>query len=107
MAETTAAQPQTVHLDVTGMTCTMCAGHIARKLNKMGGVRASVDFSTSSAVVSTRGVTADALCEAISEAGYSAQVRSIAAGADDAAVDAGRHGFGAGAWKAIRQLLPK
>ena len=38
-----------VDLDVTGMTCASCANRIERKLNKMDGVTASVNYATEKA----------------------------------------------------------
>ena len=41
------------HLDlgVTGMTCTSCSSRVERKLNKVDGVEATVNFATESASV--------------------------------------------------------
>jgi Cu+-exporting ATPase len=54
-----AAQPQAaagaaderVRLDIGGMTCAACAARIERKLNKLDGVEASVNFATDQATV--------------------------------------------------------
>ena len=40
-----------VDLDVTGMTCAACASRIERKLNKLDGVHASVNYATEKARV--------------------------------------------------------
>lgn len=73
-------QVQRIQLDVVGITCRMCPAHIARKLNKIDGVRASVDFPTKIATIDVdRGVStvsADALCEIVQQAGYHATPRS-------------------------------
>ncbi|GAB36894.1 heavy metal translocating P-type ATPase [Gordonia otitidis] len=60
-----------VDLDITGMTCASCANRIERKLNKIDGVQASVNFATERATV---GGTADVdtLVAAVRDAGYSA-----------------------------------
>ncbi|HET9655722.1 MAG TPA: cation transporter, partial [Kineosporiaceae bacterium] len=42
----------TVHLTVGGMTCASCAARIEKKLNRMAGVAASVNFATETADVS-------------------------------------------------------
>ena len=42
---------QRVELDVSGMTCAACANRIERKLNKLDGVRATVNYATERAVV--------------------------------------------------------
>ena len=41
------------HLDlgVTGMTCTSCSSRVERKLNKLDGVNASVNFATEAAAI--------------------------------------------------------
>src|SRR5213596_1153771 len=41
-----------VDLDVSGMTCASCAARIERKLNKLEGVTASVNYATEEATVS-------------------------------------------------------
>ena len=40
-----------VELAVSGMTCAACASRVERKLNKLAGVRASVNYATERAVV--------------------------------------------------------
>lgn len=39
----------TLDLDITGMTCASCANRIERKLNKMDGITASVNYATEKA----------------------------------------------------------
>ncbi|GGM18668.1 heavy metal translocating P-type ATPase [Nakamurella endophytica] len=43
--------PQRVELLIGGMTCASCAARIERKLNRMPGVQASVNYATEKAVV--------------------------------------------------------
>lgn len=65
---------QRVELDVSGMTCAACANRIERKLNKLDGVRATVNYATERAVV--MGVSADRapeLVDAVRAAGYDAR----------------------------------
>ena len=46
-------EPRTrVQLALEGMTCASCATRIERKLNKLEGVEASVNFATEQATVS-------------------------------------------------------
>ncbi|MDT4973723.1 MAG: P-type Cu+ transporter [Pseudonocardiales bacterium] len=45
------ASPARVELSVDGMTCTSCATRIERKLNKLDGVTASVNYATGKASV--------------------------------------------------------
>ncbi|MEJ5928580.1 heavy metal translocating P-type ATPase [Corynebacterium sp. H128] len=40
-----------IELDVTGMTCTSCSSRVERKLNKVEGVAATVNFATETASV--------------------------------------------------------
>ena len=40
-----------VELPITGMTCASCANRIERKLNKLDGVTASVNYATEKARV--------------------------------------------------------
>ena len=56
-----------VDLGVTGMTCTSCSGRVERKLNKLDGVEATVNFATESASVSydPTKVDADRLIETV------------------------------------------
>ncbi|RSZ61445.1 cadmium-translocating P-type ATPase [Corynebacterium hylobatis] len=63
-----------VDLGVTGMTCTACSGRVERKLNKVDGVEATVNFATESASISydpARVGTTD-LIEVVRDAGYDA-----------------------------------
>ena len=45
------ALDQRVELDISGMTCAACASRIEKKLNKMDGVRATVNYATERAVI--------------------------------------------------------
>jgi len=60
-----------VELAISGMTCASCANRIERKLNKLEGVTASVNYATEKATVTrTESVTDDALVAAVEAAGY-------------------------------------
>jgi P-type Cu+ transporter len=75
-----------VELPITGMTCASCANRIERRLNKLDGVTASVNYATEKARVEfdPRTVAAGQLVAAVEAAGYRAALP-----ADDAAeVDA-------------------
>jgi len=62
-----------VELDITGMTCASCANRIERKLNKLDGVTASVNYATEKARVSFPAtLTTDDLLETVAAAGYAA-----------------------------------
>ncbi len=80
------AAARRVQLDVTGMSCGACSARVERTLNKMPGVRASVNFGTRVATVDALPEVADSdLCDAIRKAGYEAEPRSgvIAGDRDD------------------------
>lgn len=63
-----------IELGVSGMTCTSCSSRVQRKLNKMEGVEASVNFSTETATVEYDPALADpdSLITTIRNAGYDA-----------------------------------
>lgn len=62
-----------VDLVVTGMTCASCAARIERKLNKLDGVEASVNYATGVAHVNfSPAIEVDALVSAVEAAGYNA-----------------------------------
>ncbi|MHC9294087.1 heavy metal translocating P-type ATPase [Mycobacterium sp. LTG2003] len=65
----------TVELQIGGMTCASCAARIERKLNKLDGVTATVNYATEKAHVDVSGeVTPEQLIEAVETAGYTAQL---------------------------------
>jgi hypothetical protein len=43
-----------VDLTITGMTCASCAARVEKKLSKLDGVAATVNFATGSAVLPSR-----------------------------------------------------
>jgi Cu+-exporting ATPase len=63
-----------VSLDITGMTCASCANRIERKLNRLDGVEATVNYATEKATVHAPGVEADVLIAAVEAAGYGARL---------------------------------
>ena len=62
-----------VELPIGGMTCASCATRIERKLNKLEGVHATVNYATEKARVEfdPAAVAPEALVEAVEAAGYS------------------------------------
>ncbi|GHH40105.1 heavy metal translocating P-type ATPase [Lentzea cavernae] len=64
-----------VELSVSGMTCAACATRIERKLNKVEGVRATVNYATERAVVHLpQGMHTDDAVRVVRDAGYDASV---------------------------------
>ncbi len=64
-----------VELDIGGMTCASCANRIERKLNKLPGVEATVNYATEKArVLAPDGVDAQQLIATVEAAGYTAAV---------------------------------
>ncbi|MEV4548755.1 heavy metal translocating P-type ATPase [Nonomuraea wenchangensis] len=62
-----------VELTIGGMTCASCANRIERKLNKLDGVTATVNYATEKAKVTfPEGLDPLALVEEVEKAGYSA-----------------------------------
>jgi Cu+-exporting ATPase len=78
------ADAERLRLEIGGMTCASCAVRVERKLNKLDGVTASVNFATEEAAVSfdpARIAVAD-LIEAVEATGYTAALPH-ARGEDD------------------------
>ncbi|MGW6735506.1 heavy metal translocating P-type ATPase [Streptomyces sp. NPDC055013] len=72
---TTASDPTTeVELAIGGMTCASCAARIEKKLNRMDGVTATVNYATEKAKVSYGGdVSVQDLIATVEKTGYTAQ----------------------------------
>lgn len=119
-AETTAqaqqaeADRRTVDLDITGMSCASCAARITKKLNKVAGVDASVNFATGKAhVLAPRAVKVDQLIGVVEDTGYGAtpshpaHSRSGEDGGGDGEHDAAasHHDHGAGDARTLRTRL--
>ncbi|WHT19128.1 heavy metal translocating P-type ATPase [Crossiella sp. CA-258035] len=70
---TTTEAGQRIELAIGGMTCAACAGRIERKLNKLDGVTATVNFATEKATVACpAGLDVDTLVATVQTAGYTA-----------------------------------
>ena len=71
---TTDERRESLELDIDGMTCASCAARIEKKLNKVDGVIASVNYATEKAkILVPAGTTADDLIEVVASTGYSAR----------------------------------
>jgi P-type Cu+ transporter len=65
----------TIELEIGGMTCASCAMRIEKKLNKMDGVTATVNYATEKAKVQApEGVDTEALIAEVAKAGYTASL---------------------------------
>ncbi|MFL6062676.1 MAG: heavy metal translocating P-type ATPase [Marmoricola sp.] len=73
----------TTELELTGMTCASCANRIERKLNKLEGVTATVNFATERARVEfPESVSTEQLVATVESAGYGAALPAPAAAGD-------------------------
>jgi P-type Cu+ transporter len=80
MSATPAARER-VELAIAGMTCASCANRVERKLNKLDGVAATVNYATEKARVEydPGAVAPDRLLAAVEAAGYAATLPSTRA----------------------------
>jgi Cu+-exporting ATPase len=71
VADGRGAAEQVFDLQISGMTCASCANRIERRLNKLDGVVASVNYATDAAhVVAPTGLDRQALVAQVEAAGY-------------------------------------
>jgi Cu+-exporting ATPase len=69
--------PTTLELEIEGMTCASCAARIEKRLNRLDGVEATVNYATEKARVAVpRGVSTDDVVKQVEAAGYKARVPS-------------------------------
>jgi Cu+-exporting ATPase len=82
-----AASTAHVELPITGMTCASCANRIERKLNKLDGVTATVNYATEKATVDydADSVDPEQLIGVVEAAGYTATLPTTQAGDSGAA----------------------
>ncbi len=82
-SDETAGHPARVELAIGGMTCASCAARVEKKLNRMDGVTASVNYATERASVRHAGGVAVAdLIATVEATGYTAAVPRPPAGRD-------------------------
>ena len=73
-----------IELSVEGMTCAACAARVEKKLGKLDGVHAVVNYATGTALVTAPpALPVATLTEAVAQAGYTATERGTRAGSDD------------------------
>ncbi|WP_030204756.1 cation-translocating P-type ATPase [Streptomyces sp. NRRL S-87] len=93
-----AAPTREVELAIGGMTCASCAARIEKKLNRMDGVTASVNYATEKAKVAyADGVEVADLIATVVKTGYTAEEPPPPAQPEPAAGPEGTAGTGAGA----------
>ncbi|WP_299569337.1 cation-translocating P-type ATPase [uncultured Williamsia sp.] len=89
-ATTTVGDTTTARFDIEGMTCASCAARIQRRLNKIDGVEATVNFATGSARVDhPADVSVSDLAGQVAAAGYRAIARDEDSGTAPAHTDDG------------------
>ena len=73
---TSRTEERSVELAIGGMTCAACANRVEKRLNKLDGVTASVNFATEKARVSFDGapIEVEELVAQVEKAGYTAAV---------------------------------
>ncbi|MCW3159059.1 heavy metal translocating P-type ATPase [Micropruina sonneratiae] len=73
ISDTTSTGHTTIELDIDGMTCASCAARIEKKLNKVDGVTASVNYATEKAkVLAEAPIPVGDLIAVVENAGYHA-----------------------------------
>lgn len=88
MTDVTTSPDRVVELEIGGMTCASCATRIEKKLNKLDGVNATVNYATEKArVAAPAGVDQAELIAAVEAAGYRATVPAppVSSGGDGGA----------------------
>ncbi|TDW90761.1 Cu+-exporting ATPase [Kribbella pratensis] len=83
----TSTEPgQSVELIIGGMTCASCAARVEKKLNRMEGVTATVNYATEKAKVTyADGISTDDLVATVEKTGYTASLPTpaVEASADE------------------------
>ena len=73
MTATDGGSPRTLELTIGGMTCASCAARVEKRLNRLPGVAASVNYATERAAVTyPETVTPDELVATVAATGYTA-----------------------------------
>ena len=101
-----ATAPGDVELLIGGMTCASCAARVEKKLNRMDGVTATVNYATEKARVSfPAGVTTGDLIATVEKTGYTAALPEPPR-AEDAAPEDPTRSLGSGCWSPRRSPCP-
>ncbi|MFF8713878.1 heavy metal translocating P-type ATPase [Streptomyces sp. NPDC015184] len=104
---TTTGTTAEVELAIGGMTCASCAARIEKKLNRMDGVEATVNYATEKAKVSYRGedISVQDLIATVEKTGYTAHEPAPPARTGDDAPGAAAEDDGAEELRPLRQRL--
>lgn len=92
IVRTESTEPNRISLAVTGMSCAACSTRVERKLNKIDGVTASVNYATGVATIDAVGeITAEQLCAEVDATGFGAspitdRAEPVGSAPEDAAV---------------------
>ena len=98
-------RPATVDLEIGGMTCASCATRIEKRLNKLDGVEATVNYATGNAHVALGdAVEPDDLVAAVASIGYQATLATAPDGAEPSSDESGKDGEDA-ELRSLRQRL--
>lgn len=77
--------PDSIELDISGMTCASCAMRIEKKLNKLDGISATVNYATEKARVSApRGFDIELVIAEVEKTGYGATLPAARNSSSDA-----------------------
>ena len=93
MSATDTGSTRDVELVISGMTCAACANRVERKLNKLDGVTATVNYATEKARVTyPADLPPEQLLTTVEQAGYAAALPRPRAGDEEppAATDRAR-----------------
>ncbi len=83
------ALPRSIELSIGGMTCASCAARIEKKLNKLDGVSATVNYATEKAKISYPDSVEPAdLIATVAATGYTATAPTTTSHEPDADADA-------------------
>src|SRR5215472_13952435 len=73
-----------IELDIGGMTCASCAARIEKKLNRLDGVSATVNFATEKATVTyPASIGPDDLIATVEQTGYTARLPRLVQSTQD------------------------
>src|SRR4051794_13051129 len=103
---TTESATTTAELKIGGMTCASCSARIEKRLNKIDGVQASVNYATEQAsVVISDAVSIDEIVAAVQAVGYTAALPQPPTTSESGSADGGEADPDAPAVRDLRNRL--